>query len=735
MNPHRAPLLLIVAATGLAALMGGASSAAAEPAVAQAAPTGRIAFSSNRDGNYEIYVMNADGSAQTRLTTTDAYTYDDDAKWSPDGEKIAYTRAFLGLLGDIYVMNADGTGQTRLTNNVVPDHVPTWSPDGQKIAFHSTRDGNADIYVMNADGTGQTRLTNDDALDLRPDWSPDGQKIAFMSGIFTFDIYVMNADGSGRTRLTNTYPAGDAHPAWSPDGQKIAFTSYRDAGNQDIYVMNADGSGLNRLTNNPMADFRPAWSPDGQKIAFTSNRDDGSGLNYEIYVMNADGSEQTRVTNHSAADTSPAWQPAQQPVSFEWTVPARFGGDADEGGVIDYFEPDGSLEIHPDGFRVDFTTDTPLSCDTTLSRTWSIDGQEVTADDPRIVFYDPNDCRFSYLFEDEGTYEVEVEVERADGLLLGFETHEVVVQDFLIVSLGDSVASGEGNPDLPQSGGPERWQNQQCHRSALAGPAQAAIQLEQADEKTSVTFVHLACSGATIEEGVLGPYEGIESGALLPPQVEQMRDLVGEREIDALLVSIGANDVQFSTLIERCFLYRSCHLLVPGSAASLFERLIARLPGRYDRLDAALQPPEVPSERVYISEYFDPTRNGTGGSCDGILADHPAGGGPFFGITAEEAQWASENMLVRLNADVLGAAARHGWRYAGGITSRFLTHGYCAPLNWVLTYTESMLVQGDQNGTIHPNGPGHLAYGDGLAAGLWADLYEGGDLDRPRPPE
>lgn len=716
-------------AAALLASLAGASTAAAGSAITEAAPAGRIAFSSNRDGNPEIYVMNVDGAGQTRLTTTDAFTYDDDPKWSPDGAKIAYTSAFLGFLGDIYVMNADGTGQTRLTSNVANDQGPTWSPDEQKIAFHSVRDSNADIYVMNADGTGETRLTDDVALDLRPAWSPDGQRIAFMSGTFTFDIYVMNADGTGRTRLTNTYPAGDALPQWSPDGQKIAFQTYRDAGNTDIYVMNADGSGPTRLTSNPAVDSRPAWSPDGQHIAFQSNRDG----NYEIYVMNADGSEQTRVTNNPAADTSPAWQPQPETVSFEWTVPDRFGGDADEGGVIDYFEPDGSLEIHPDAFRVDFTTDTPLSCDTTLARTWSIDGQEVAADDPQVVFYDPNDCRFSYLFEDEGTYEVELEVERADGLLLGFKTREVVVQDFLVVSLGDSVASGEGSPDLPQSGGPERWQNQQCHRTALAGPAQAAIQLEQADEKTSVTFVHLACSGATVEEGVLGPYAGIEPGALLPSQVEQMRDLVGEREIDAVLVSIGANDVQFSTLIERCLVFRNCDLLGPGSAASLFEQRIARLPGRYDRLDAALQP-DVPSERVIISEYFDPTRNGTGGFCDDILADHPAARGPFQ-ITAEEARWASENMLVRLNAEVFGAAVRHGWRYAGGIASQFLTHGYCAPLNWVLTYTESMLVQGDQNGTIHPNGPGHLAYASQLAAGLQADLYEEGDLDRPRPPE
>src|SRR3990170_1357253 len=134
---------------------------------------------------------------------------------------------------DIYVMNADGSGQTRLTNKPEEEQLPVWSPDGSRIAFISVRDGNAEIYVMQADGTLQTRLTSNAAGDFFGAWSPDGTQIPFLSPRDApsenpnNEIYVMNAAGSGQPRLTND-PASDGFPAWSPDGRHIAFTSNRD---------------------------------------------------------------------------------------------------------------------------------------------------------------------------------------------------------------------------------------------------------------------------------------------------------------------------------------------------------------------------------------------------------------------------------------------------------------------------------------------------------------------------
>ena len=117
--------------------------------------------------------------------------------------------------GEIYVMNADGTNHIRLTNNAAEDYCPVWSPDGTKIAFMSLRDGNQEIYVMNADGTNQMNLTNNPALDRDPTWSPDGSKIVFTSNRDgNYEIYVMNADGTNQIRLTNN-PSYDGYPSWS----------------------------------------------------------------------------------------------------------------------------------------------------------------------------------------------------------------------------------------------------------------------------------------------------------------------------------------------------------------------------------------------------------------------------------------------------------------------------------------------------------------------------------------
>jgi uncharacterized repeat protein (TIGR01451 family) len=270
---------------------------------------GKVAFTSGRDGNAEIYVMNLDGSGVTRLTTDPAIDFA--PAWSPDGRKIAFACGFTNDVrsGEICLMNAEGSGLTRLTNNLVPDSEPTWSPDGRKIAFQRPEapGGNWDIYTMNLDGSGVSRLTTNAAASVAA-WSPDGTQIAFASvRDGNHEIYVMRADGTGATNVTNDPLNVDDQPAWSPDGTRIAFQKNPvEGGPVAIYVMAADGSGQVRITPVPGNNSQPAWSPDGTKIAFT--RFTETGLT-EIFVMNSDGTGATNLTNNPSFDEGPDWQP------------------------------------------------------------------------------------------------------------------------------------------------------------------------------------------------------------------------------------------------------------------------------------------------------------------------------------------------------------------------------------------------------------------------------------------
>ncbi len=271
---------------------------------------GRIAFSSERDGIREIYVMDADGTNVTRLTYNSAL--DSNPEWHPSGSEIAFYSDRDGDF-EIYVMDAEGTNVTQLTYNTNKDGNNCWSPDGNKIAFCSDRDGDFEIYVMDAEGTNVTQLTYNTAVDTIPHWSPDGSKIAFCSDRDgDYEIYVMDADGMNQEQLTYNNET-DIPGEWSPDGNKILFCSNCDGDMfLDIYIMDVDGTNVEQLTTkrdgHEYFDFDPAWALGGKKILFVSGTSD-LARDFEIYVMDADGTNLTQLTTNTANDWEPDWTP------------------------------------------------------------------------------------------------------------------------------------------------------------------------------------------------------------------------------------------------------------------------------------------------------------------------------------------------------------------------------------------------------------------------------------------
>ena len=310
----------------------------------------RIAFMSDRDGNWEVYIMDRDGSNLVNLTN--APSADGLPIPVPGRDQLAFVSDRDGDLLDLFLMDLNGENVTNITHTPDSNDIPIdWSPDGQYLVFVNDQSGSSEVFLRQTDSGEVINLSErDDAraysdwssqtnrLILATDteagitlfttdpngsehqpltdgtypaggarWSPDGRQVAFMAiapDSTSIDIFLVDAAGGEPINLTQS-PSNDRFPRWSPDGSKIAFLSDRD-GNHEIYVMNPDGSNPVNLTNSPaeesvQGDF--AWSPDGRQILFHSDRDG----NVEIYVMDADGSNQVNLTNSPGTDFSAVW--------------------------------------------------------------------------------------------------------------------------------------------------------------------------------------------------------------------------------------------------------------------------------------------------------------------------------------------------------------------------------------------------------------------------------------------
>ena len=252
------------------------------------APNSRIVFTSTRHGSADIFVMDADGGNQERLTIKSAR--DAHPSWSPDRTKIAYVSNLGGEGHQIYVMDARGKGAIKLTDGPRGKGDLDWSPDGEKIAFTSWDGqnrliwGNPRITVMDADGNNPFKLTD----GQEPSWSPDGRRIAFASGRDWKDqIFVIGIDGDGLERVTKDN-AIKGTPAWSPDGKRIAYMALKEH-LFHIYVIGVDGRNRVKLTHKDEYHMDPTWSPDGRLIAYVWSPHVHVNPPAKIRLMTADG--------------------------------------------------------------------------------------------------------------------------------------------------------------------------------------------------------------------------------------------------------------------------------------------------------------------------------------------------------------------------------------------------------------------------------------------------------------
>jgi TolB protein len=303
----------------------------------EARDEGVIVFSSNRDGDFELYVMRPDGTGLRQLTQNErsgaTEARDEQPAVSPDGRTVAFvsTRDHSGnplSSYELYVIGLDGRGERRLTRDPRGAGRPQWTPDGRIVVTTCGRDlRSCRLEAVDPESGDGRRFSPLPSLSIffEAALSPDGERLALVEveggfwGAHAADVAVAAIDGSAKRRLTDD-PGEDASPAWSPDGSRIAFVSDRDHNGEclfhdcignagELYVMDADGSDQRRLTTTAATESSPSWSPDGDRIVFSRIEDEDG--DHDLFVVDAETGAESRLTKTDAWEWTPVWSSAR----------------------------------------------------------------------------------------------------------------------------------------------------------------------------------------------------------------------------------------------------------------------------------------------------------------------------------------------------------------------------------------------------------------------------------------
>jgi hypothetical protein len=396
----------------------------------------------------------------------------------------------------------------------------------------------------------------------------------------------------------------------------------------------------------------------------------------------------------------------------DWIMPHRlFPDNSSWGGDLGL--PPASY-VNPNDWTVDLslTSDGKKDCPPGVTFDWTVTlaGKTTTLDS--------HGCSAQAKVPKLGVYSVTAK-ELKDGKATGTEAtnKHVVVRDWLIVGLGDSNGSGQGNPP---------YINARCDRSLVSYQYQTALYIENRDPHTSVTFVFDSCSGARSDQVWQNPYEGQEpsGGVILPPQIDQVKGVIGTRKPDAVIMSVGINDLFFGSIMAFCATYNitgtaftnhtceSAHVIPTKDAlgyttgysesadfadptvATLTAQRLSVLPARLALLSQHLA--SLNAAHIFASQYPDETTDQNGQLCNNT--------GPFPKLSSAVWGWLQQTGNS-LNAAVADTSSL-GWIPITGVAQGFVTHGYCSTHSYFDTPAESQWEQGNRAGSFHATAKG-----------------------------